>query len=154
MLDYNEYLERVEKKQKENERYLELFRKSLNSSKLSEKTISKHCRNVSIFLNSFLNYYQFRDMTEGCYLIDEFLGEWCIEKCLFASKNYIKTSATSIKKFYRCMLENNYILNNDYDYLCFTIRENMGNWLELMDAYDNGVFDVMLEETFGEEEIS
>lgn len=153
MLDYNEYLERRDKKQKENEKYLEIFRKSLVSKGLSVKTIDKHCSNVSFFLNDFLNYYEFQDMTEGCYLIDEFLGEWCIEKCLFASKNYIKNSAASIKKFYRCMLENNYISNIEYDYLCSAIKNNKGNWLELMDAYDNGVFDAMLEETFGKEEI-
>lgn len=48
----------------------------------------------------------------------------------------INETATSIKKFYKCMCEKNYVKKEDYDTLCKVIKDNMDRYLEEMDAYD------------------
>lgn len=139
-MKYDEIEKQIETNKNENKTYLELFKKSLQTQNLSKKTIKKHCRNVSLYINEYLNYYGPQKMEDGCHLLEDYLGGWCIEKCLFATRNYIKESASSIKKFYKCMYDNNHIEKEDYDYLCDSIKYGLDEWLELMDDYDNGTY--------------
>ena len=44
-------------------------------------------------------------MEEGISMLDEYLGNFFIRKCMWSTPANIKTNATSIKKFYKCMLE-------------------------------------------------
>lgn len=128
----------VEDNIKENKRYLKEFKNYLENQSLSKKTINKHYLNVELYLNNYLNYYEPRRMHEGIYCINEYLGGWYIRKCLFATRNSIKESSTSIKKFYKCMLECGYVKKEDYDNLCETTKMCLDEWLDSLDDYDNG----------------
>ena len=77
-------------------------------------------------------------MEEGVDDIDMFLGDWFIRKCMWSSKNSIKETASSIKKFYQCMSEYEYISKEDYKSVCETLKDNIEDYLESMDDYDNG----------------
>ena len=55
-------------------------------------------------------------------------------------ENSIKETAASIKKFYQYMSENNYVSVDDYKELCSFIKENMDEFLEQVDAFDNGTY--------------
>ena len=79
-------------------------------------------------------------MEDGYYLVYDFLDGWFIEKCLWASKNSLKETAASIKKFYECMSEKGYIKIEDYKHLFNEIKENMDDFLDQMDAFDNGTY--------------
>ncbi len=67
-----------------------------------------------------------------------FLGDWFIRKCMWSSRSSIKETASGIKKFYKCMNELGYIDKEKYELVAFTIKENMEEFLENLDDYDNG----------------
>lgn len=136
-----DYDKMMEKSIKENALYLEKFEEWLKNKKLGSKTIKKHVDNAYLYINDFLNYYDFNKMEKGCYELDNFLGDWFIRKCLWSSVSSLKATATSIKKFYQCMNELGYIKNEEYNYLCEEIKDNMEYWIETMNDYDNECFD-------------
>ena len=79
-------------------------------------------------------------MEDGVYSVYGFLDGWFIEKCLWASRNSLKETAASIKKFYECMSEKGYVKKEDYKSLCLEIKEGMDEFLEQLDAFDNGTY--------------
>ena len=139
-MDYKEYEKQRDENIKRNEKFLEQFENYMIKENLSKKTIKKHYSNVELYINEFLNYYEIQKMEHGCYEADSYLGNWYIEKCLFASKSSIKESATAIKKFYKCMLEHKNISEDDYNYLCESIKIGLDEWLESLDDFDNGTY--------------
>lgn len=140
MEDYKLYEMKVEKNRKRNEKYLKEFESWLNQKNLVNKTIRKHLNNVDLYIDDYLNYYDVTKMEDGVYSIHSFLDGWFIEKCLWASKNSLKETAASIKKFYQCMSEKEYVGVDDYKSLCKFIKENMDEFLESMEQFDNGTY--------------
>ena len=67
-------------------------------------------------------------MDEGVYMIDMFLGYFFIRKCMWSTPASIKSTAASIKKFYKCMLDHGKIEKEDYNSLCSEIKEGMSDW--------------------------
>ena len=102
---------------KRNEIFINNFESWLNEKGLVKKTIRKHISNIDLFLNNYLVYSDISTMEEGVYDIDMFLGDWFIRKCMWSSKNSIKETASSIKKFYQCMSEYEYISKEDYKFV-------------------------------------
>lgn len=140
MDDYKIWEKKVEENQKRNEKFINEFENWLKEKNLAKKTIKKHINNASLYINDFLNYYDIHKMEEGYYLVYDFLDGWFIEKCLWASKNSLKETATSIKKYYECMCEKGYIKTEEYKQLCKEIKDNMDNFLNQMDAFDDGTY--------------
>lgn len=140
MEDYNVFEKKVEENYKRNEKFIKEFEEWLIQKNLAEKTIRKHTNNASLYIDDYLNYYDADKMEDGIYEVYGFLNWWFIEKCLWSSRNSIKETAASIKKFYECMSEKKYVTKEDYKALCKEIKENMNNYLEQMDAYDNGSY--------------
>ena len=131
------YEEKIKENIKRNKKFIKEFKKWLRGKNLSDKTIKKHVSNVEFYLDDFLNYYDITKMEDGCSMIDDFLGDWFIRKCMWSSKTSIKENAASIKKFYQCMNELGYVSYDSYNNLCFIIKEHMKYWLEEMDIYEN-----------------
>ena len=129
--------ENIEKNSERNEHFLEEFHDYLQSQNLSPKTIHNHISNVSFYINEYLIYYDVNKMESGCYELDNFLGDWFIRKCMWSNARTIKETAASIKKFYKCMLENKHIQEEDYENLCCNIKDNMEVWLDEVDRYNN-----------------
>ena len=77
-------------------------------------------------------------MEDGVHYVYGFLDGWFIEKCLWSSRNSLKETVVSIKKFYQCMSEKEYVSKDDYNELCSFIKENMDEFLEQMDAFHGG----------------
>lgn len=59
-----------------------------------------------------------------------------LKKCLWAFKNSLKGTSVSIKKFYQCMSD--YASKEQSKGVCDFINEKMNEFLEQMEAYDNG----------------
>lgn len=124
--------------EKRNKEYLKMFEKELNESGLSRKTINKHLDNISLFLNDYLiNYMEDARMENGISAVNDFLGYFLISKCLWTSRTSLKETASSLKKFYSCMLRNNLIKEDDYSYLCTLIKSDLDIYLERLDRFDN-----------------
>lgn len=132
---------RLEKNKKRNDLFLDEFQDYLTGSGVTGKTINKHLNNISFYLNNFLTYYEdFITMEDGINEVDNFLGDFFIRKCMWSSESSIKEFATSIKKFYKCMLENKHIDEKSYTFLCDEIKESMDLWLENLEEYENGSY--------------
>ena len=123
-----------------NEMHLAGFGKWLKRKGLSQKTINTHVTNVEFYINEFLFYYGASDISQGCYRIGHFLGDWFIRKATWSSCAHIKSNAAGIKKFYAYLLEKNVVEQEDYDELCQIIKDDMPEWLEEMERYDEIVF--------------
>ena len=135
MVDSTKLYENVEKRNKE---YLKMFEKELKESGLSRKTINKHLDNIDLFLNDYLINYMEDAEIDSCLLaVNDFLGYFLISKCMWTSKTSLKETATSIKKFYSCMLRNNLIKEEYYSSLCDLIKRNLDTYLERLDRFDN-----------------
>ena len=123
------YEEQCLEQRRRNMEYLKLFEQELLNAKLSPKTIRTHIANVGFYINDYL-LRQPLEMKCGCLEIDEFLGYFFIHKCMWSTPGNIKTTAASIKKFYKCMKEHGHVCEGDYQSLCEDIKENMSEWQE------------------------
>lgn len=137
-------MEDYDKKLKENTDrnwvFIKKFDKWLENKGLSDKTISKHVSNIDLYVNIYLNYYDFIKLEDGVYKVYDYLHYWYIRKYLCPSRNSLKESAASIKKFYEFMSEFGYVSYDDYKAMCLEIRKNMNEFLNRVDAYYNGSF--------------
>ena len=136
-MDYEKYEQNVEENKKRNEAFLEVFEKDLEKQDLSSKTIRNHLGNVAFYLNNYLTYYEVIPMEKGCYELHGFLGDFFIRKCMWSTASTIKSTASSIKKFYKCMLDHQFILKEDYTFLCGMIKECMEEWVDSVNDYNN-----------------
>lgn len=128
MFDYEEYESGCDKIRQTNEELLALFEEELQDSGLSAKTVRRHLSNADFYINEYLLREEPRPMEDGITELDMFLGFFFIRKCMWSTPGTIKSTATSIKKFYKCMLNHGKISKDDYAYLCDDIKENMEQW--------------------------
>lgn len=136
-MDYDQYLEECEKIKKKNYALLDLFGEDLTNAGLKEKTINRHLSNVDFFINTFLIRMDALPMEEGISMLDEYLGDFYIRKCLWSTPKNIRSTAASIKKFYKCMLDHGEIEKVDYDSLCDCIKVSMEDWQEECAIYND-----------------
>lgn len=135
-----DYELKIEQNRKRNEKFIKEFESWLTEKGLVKKTIRKHLNNADLYINDYLNYYDVEKMEDGIYSIYGFLDGWFIEKCLWSSRNSLKETASSIKKFYQCMSELGYVTVDDYKKLCREIKDNMDEFLAQMDAFEDGTY--------------
>lgn len=135
----NDYQEQYDLNKERNDEFLNLFRQDLEKHGLKEKSIEGHLENVDFYINDYLPHYEVYPMEEGCsYQIMGFLGDFFIRKCCWSTPNSIKNYAKSIKKFYKCMVENEFVSKEDYKVLTSIIKDEMENWQKRCEAYNNG----------------
>ena len=132
-----DYEKEMEKTRKTNDKYLSKFESWLKNKGLKEKTIRSHVSNADLYINDYLNYYDFTKMEEGYSMISNFLGDWFIRKCMWSTAYSIKTTAASIKKFYNCMMELGHVTKDDYQILCDIIKEEMEDLIEEVNEYNS-----------------
>ena len=128
MFDYEEYERECDKIRQTNEELLTLFEEELQDSGLSAKTVRRHLSNAEFYINEYLLREEPRPMEDGITELDMFLGFFFIRKCMWSTPGTIKSTAASIKKFYKCMMNHGKISKDDYVYLCDDIKENMEQW--------------------------
>ena len=137
-MNYETYEKKCKEITKENNQLLNLFEKELVESGLKSKTIQNHISNVNFYINTYLLREDALSMEYGTQKIDDFLGYFFIRKCAWSTPASIKSTAASIKKFYKCMLKHEKISKEDYEDLCETIKFNMEFWQDDCESYNNG----------------
>lgn len=135
--DCEEYAYDSEEIAKENAFYLEEFRQSLVATGLSDKTIENHVGNADLYINDYLNYYEPTPAKEGIPDISWFMGDFFIRKCMWSTPCTIKQTAASLKKFYKFLLRKEVIEARDYRNLLDTIKDEMDDWLEMCEEYND-----------------
>lgn len=133
---YNQKYDQIEK---ENKEYLKLFEDSIQN--LSKKTIRNHVMNADLFLNDYLLEHELKNMVEGLEEVYFFIDDFFIRKCLWSSPSSVKSTAASIKKFYKCMKDNGKIKEEEYKALCEEIKDNLETWMEDCGDYNDGDFE-------------
>lgn len=128
IFDVAQYEENIASEQEKNQQYLNLFAEDLLAAGLKDKTIAQHVGNASYYLSRFLLHYNGYTMEQGARKIGFFLGYYYISKCLWTKPANIKTTAASLKKLYKSMLDHGKIQQEDYGFLCKDIKENMDAW--------------------------
>lgn len=136
-MSVEEYDRQCDLIREKNSTYLKEFEDDLRAKDLSEKTIKRHLFNVDLYINDFLFRERPEEMPTGCHNLGRFLGGFYIEKCMWSTPENIKTTAASIKKFYKSMLERNHISQEDYKELCDDIKGEMEFWQEDCAAYND-----------------
>lgn len=134
---FEDFEEKSAELEKRNDEYLDIFDKELSLAGLSDKVINRHISNVNFYLNTFLIRYEMLSMEEGTSYIGVFLGDFFIRKCMWSTPASVKSTAASIKKFYKCMLKNGKIDKDAYDSLCYEIKECLPDWMEDCAQYND-----------------
>lgn len=135
----DEWEERENENRKRNKKYLKEFNDWLKENSYADKTIKRHMKNIDLYINEYLNYYEITKMEDGINDVNSFLDSWFIEKCL-VTKSSLKEMTASLKKFYKCMSEKGYTKEEEYKHLCQIIKENMDEYLDNLKAYENGTY--------------
>lgn len=121
-----------------NNQYLEIFEEDLKTANLKQKTINNHLANVDFYINTYLLNYEPLEMAAGCgNEIQFFLGDFFIRKAMWSTPASIKSTAASIKKFYKSMMNHGYVDKENYSILCDDIKENMSEWQAECEAYND-----------------
>ena len=137
MYDDNDYEEKYNAIRSVNAELLDIFEKDLTDAGFSEKTIRSHAANVSFYINTFLLSEDVHPMEDGVGMVGRFLGDFFIRKCMWSTPGNIRTTAASIKKFYKCMLDHDHISKKEYEYLCSEIKTGMPTWLADCEQYND-----------------
>lgn len=133
--NYEEYEGKCKEIPSVNDELLKLYSFDLNN--LAPKTVRKHVSNVEFYINDYLFYEDALTFEYGIGRIDDFLGYFFIHKCMWSTPETIRSTATSIKKFYKCMLDHGKIQKKEYNYLCEKIRICMPQWQAACAQYNN-----------------
>lgn len=122
---------------KENKKYLDIFEAYLREKNLTDRTISTHMSNADFYINIFLPRAEKQTLSEGCLSVSEFFGYYFIRKCMWSTPATIKSTAASLKKFYKCMMENGFVEETYYKNLCEEIKYEMEDWQETCRQYND-----------------
>lgn len=137
MDEYEVYEKECQEIREINEELLELFEKDMMDKNLADKTINRHLSNVNFYINEYMLREDATLMEDGVRMLDMFLGDFFIRKCMWSTPASIKSTAASIKKFYKCMLDYGKIEKADYEFLCADIKEGMDEWRSACEAYND-----------------
>ena len=119
----------------ENKVLLRGFERDLTEKGLSDKTIDRHVFNAELFLNTFLLYREELPVDEGASNIDEFFY-FFVHKCLWSTPNNVKTTAASLKKLFRFLMEQGRIEKAEYKEIAEEIKEGVPVWQESCRRYN------------------
>lgn len=137
-MDYETYDALSATIREQNNQYLSIFEDDLEAANLKPKTINKHLANVDFYINTYLLNYEPLEMSAGCgYEIHNFLGDFFIRKAMWSTPASIKSTAASIKKYYKSMMDHGHVNKESYTNLCDEIEENMTDWQAECEAYNN-----------------
>ncbi len=117
----------------ENEILIKLFDRYLTGQSLAPKTIKKHCENIDFFLNTYSIREEILKPEQAISLIDDYFDYFMPRKTQFGSVNDTKNQITSLKKFYKFLLELNRIKKSDYAEMLEMIKAYKDSWFAVYD---------------------
>jgi len=127
--DYRVYQEKCKEIIAQNIVLLHKFEEYLLRSGISGETISNHLKNMHFYLNDFLLYEDAIPAEDGYGYIGLFF-DFLIRKYPGASPSSVKSSIASIRKFYKFMVSQGKINEDEYQDLLFKIKSDKEKWLE------------------------
>ena len=141
MESYEVFEEAAEAIREKNLVVLNEFGNALHEAGLKDKTINRHVGNVGFYINDYLLYDELREIEDGIEAIDGFFNWFFPRKALWSTIETTRQNITSLKKFYKFLLEQERIDQDDYEFLLQIIREEKDEWLSHYDYLENSDFD-------------
>lgn len=122
-----------------NKAYLGEFEDWLTASGLKPKTISNHLDNAWFYLDAYLCNYEGLPMEEGTRYsqTNGFFGNFFIRKAMWSTPATIRSTAASLKKFYKCMRARGHVEQGDLDELLADIKDFLPEWCDLCAEYND-----------------
>lgn len=136
--DFEKFEKECEVIRSENEELLNNYEVYMEESGLSKKTINNHISDVHFYINSFLLKEEAIPAKEGWDKVDFYLGDFFIYKCMWSTPNILKSTADSLKHFYKYLKNEKIIEEEQYDFLEKTIKEDIDSWMRLCKDYNEG----------------
>ena len=136
-MNYDDYSKACDKIRAKNSEYLNLFEQALVDDGLKDSTIKRHLSTIDFYINDFLLYEEPLTMDYGIGKIDSFLGDFFIRKCMWSTPGNIKSTAASIKRFYKCMMDCGIVKKSNYEFLCSEIKDGMETWQDDCAIYND-----------------
>jgi hypothetical protein len=135
---FKEFEKNCERIRQENEQLLKGFVLMLQSKRLASSTIRKHRDNVDFFINEFLLYTDdAKRPSEGIGEVDEYFGDWFIRKAMWSTPRTIKSSVTSLLKFYDFLAALGKITPEQLVELRQTIALHLSEWQARCERYND-----------------
>jgi len=135
---YEEYEIACEQIRHENEQLLDGFVALLRNQRLAPRTIKGHRDNVEFFINEFLLYEDAKRPVDGIGEVDAFMGDWFIRKAMWSTPRTIKSTATSLFKFYAYLAALDRITPAELAALKITIAIDLPDWQARCERYNDG----------------
>ena len=133
-----EYEQFCEEQGKRNEGFLADFESDLNAKGFTRTTIENHIFNADLFINDYLIRAEGKTAEEGVDEIGLFMSYFFIHKCMWSTPSAIKSTAASIKKFYKSMVDHQHLSEEAYKSLCEETKEELPDWQKECEEYNNG----------------
>lgn len=127
MSSYEEYERACNEIMKQNQALLSGFEASLTAAGLSKKTIQNHMNNADLYINDFLLREDAVPPEEGLGFLDSFFT-FFIHKCMWSTPATVKSTAASLKKLYKYMMEQRKISKDDYQEFAEELKEGVPFW--------------------------
>lgn len=116
-----------------NDRYHRLFLRSLDEEGLSDKTRNAHGRNIEHFLFGYLDRETGMGAPEGIEMVPDFLGDYWLDTDYdLPSISAYKSMISSLKKFYKCLLDNGEIERELYRDMLDSVKANQQDWFDFI----------------------
>jgi len=121
----------------ENAELIKEFASWMHNQGASQRTLCTHLPNAAFYIHKFLLYEQSLRAHEGVGSIGRYLGYWFIRKDPIATPGTVKTTATSLVKFYSFLVEKGLVTAEQLGGMRKMIRAQMGHWQERARRYNN-----------------
>lgn len=103
---------------------------------LSDKTIQNHCFNVDFCLNYYLVHDDYNTFDDGLDMLDGFFSDFFRRKAMWSSPTTIKSTAASLKKFYKFLAEQNLIDPKTYQDFALEIKYPLESWIDIFNLWE------------------
>jgi len=122
---------------KENAVLLTEFADWMRQQGVSERTVGMHLSNAAFYIQEFLLYEQPLRPQDGSGSIEMYLGYWFIRKGPIATPGTVKSTATSLIKFYSFLVENGSVTAGQLEAMRKTIKAGMPRMQERARRYND-----------------
>lgn len=133
-----EFDDNSEKREREYDRIIQLFEADMKKQGLSLQTTRKHGDHVFIFLGEYVAYRHEMNLLNSIDFIDEYFCDYFIRKVARTKVERIKAHATSLKKFYKWLSEQDVITRESYKAFFDNYTSRIQNWEKIYHSFASG----------------
>lgn len=129
--------DRTDEMRRRNDGYLREYENWLFEVGHVRIDVAQRVTDVSTFLNFFCVEHEGIEMREGAGEVGRYLGNLFIRRVMWSTPDTIRTTAGSIKEFYRCMHAYGHVEKHEVDFVLREIKDNIDGWCLRCEQYND-----------------